>query len=334
MGSPAMAAGTIPLAMTQQVDINGKPLAGCLLYTYQSDTVSTPQNSFQDFGLTITNPNPLACDQTGRIPMFWLADGLIHFRLTDAAGTVVIDNTMQVLGPSSGGGGGGGSVDPTSVMSTGDIKFRQTKETLTGWVALNGLTIGSGGSGATGRANADTQALFIYLWGNCPDTRCAVSGGRGATGLADFNANKRLMLPDWRDKAPFGLDCMNGSGCLGGFLSGNITSGGSDTVDTGGAFGGGNNTAIAQANLPAVSPTFTGTNASWNSTQNNVATGTPLVTSTPGGGGAFEAFVNGSLGTGVITTSITPAGTISALGSGTLFPNVSAFILGSWYIKL
>ena len=50
------------------MDVNGTPLAGCLLYIFQVGTVATPQSSYQDFGLTLTNPNPLKADQAGRIP--------------------------------------------------------------------------------------------------------------------------------------------------------------------------------------------------------------------------------------------------------------------------
>ena len=74
-GSPAYAAGTIPVALTQQSDANGKPLSGALLYTYFAGTVNAPQNTFQDFGLTLTNPWPLQADTTSAgVPMFYLAD--------------------------------------------------------------------------------------------------------------------------------------------------------------------------------------------------------------------------------------------------------------------
>src|SRR3984885_8365158 len=233
--APALAQGTIPLAMAQQLDANSQVLSGCLLNFFGAGHVATPQNAFADFGLTQPLPNPVRCDQTGRVPMFWLANGLIHIRLTDATGVVIIDTTMQVLGPSTGGGGGGGTVDPTTIASTGDVKFRPTSEVLTGWVILNGQTIGSATSGATQRANADTQNLFVYLWTNCTNAHCPVVGGRGGTALADFNANKQITVPDWRDSAPLGRDCM-GSTCAGGLLSSNVTSGGGDGVDTPGAF--------------------------------------------------------------------------------------------------
>ena len=245
-------AGTIPLALSQQVDINGKPLAGCLLYFFQAGTVATLQDSFQDYGLTLPNPNPLPADQYGRIPMLYLADGQIHVRLTDASGVVIFDYpSMQVIGPSSGGGGGsgGGSVDPTTIASTGDVKFRSTAETLTGWVKLNGTTIGSSSSGASQRANADTSNLFGYLWSNFPNSKCAVSGGRGASSVADFAANKNISLPDWRSRAPVGLDDM-GASAAGRILAGNVTSGGGDGPSTPAAYGGETNHTLTVAEAP------------------------------------------------------------------------------------
>jgi microcystin-dependent protein len=220
-------AGTTPLALSQQFDKNGAPLAGCLLYFFQVGTVATPQNAYADFGLTQVLPNPIEADQSGRLPMFWLADGQIHIRLTDSTGVVIIDTTLQVLGPSSGGGGGGGNVDPTAIFETGDNKYRETAEVLTGWVKKNGLTIGSATSGATQRANADTQNLFVYLWSYFANTVCPVSGGRGSTALSDFQANKTIGLPDWRGRGPIGLDDMGSTaaGRFSGvpFSSGNAT---------------------------------------------------------------------------------------------------------------
>ena len=56
-------AGTIPVALTQCVDINGQPMAGALLYIYAVSTVATPQDAFQDFGLSIKQPWPMETDQ-------------------------------------------------------------------------------------------------------------------------------------------------------------------------------------------------------------------------------------------------------------------------------
>jgi hypothetical protein len=317
------AQGVIPVALAQQVNANGIPLAGALLYIYQVGTVATPQNSFQDFGLTLPNPWPLPADSTGRIPMFYLANGQVHVRLTDSTGVVIFDYpNMQVVGPSGGGGGGGGGLDPTSVASTGDIKFRPTSETLTGWVKINSQTIGSAGSGATGRANADTQNLFVYLWTNCTNAHCPVSGGRGASGLADFNANKQLTLPDWRGRAPVGLDDM-GASAAGRIASSNVTSGGGDTQTTPAATGGEANHVLTVAELAAHNHTITDTghNHTIFSTVSGAANG-----------GGFNALVPTGSGnaTGINTTGIT----INNNGSGTAHNTMAPFMLGTWYLKL
>ena len=73
-----------------------------------------------------------------------------------------------------------------------------------GWVSLNDGTIGNASSGASTRANADTEALYTMLW----ETSNAEVPGyipiydsvgapttRGASAAADFAANKMLSLP-------------------------------------------------------------------------------------------------------------------------------------------
>lgn len=253
---PALAAGTLPLAMAQQIDINGRPLAGCQVYFFAAGTPSSPQNAFADFGLSQSLGPQIACDQTGRVPMFWLADGLIHVRLVDATGLTQIDTTMQVLGPSSGGGGGGGggTVDPTTVLATGDLKAKYGIGPITGFVRANGLTIGNATSGASERANADTQTLFIYLYG--ADSNLVVSGGRTGNALNDYNASKTIALPDWSGRALAGLDDM-GAGPRGRLTA--TYFGTSATVL--GAAGGSQSVTIATTNLPPYTPSgsvFTG----------------------------------------------------------------------------
>jgi hypothetical protein len=56
-------------------------------------------------------------------------------------------------------------------------------------------TIGSATSGATIRANADTQALYTLYYDGYSDTICPVTGGRGASAAADFAADKPLRIP-------------------------------------------------------------------------------------------------------------------------------------------
>jgi hypothetical protein len=80
-----------------------------------------------------------------------------------------------------------------------------------GWVFASGRTIGNAASGATERANADCEALFIALWNAYPNTILAVSGGRGASAAADWAANKTIALIDKRGRVSVGKDDMGGT---------------------------------------------------------------------------------------------------------------------------
>ena len=199
-------AGTINLALSQQFDMDGEPLSGGLLYFFVASTTN-PANSFQDIGLTIVNPNPIVLDASGRVPMFYLADGFIKIRLADKNGvTVIAADQLLVIGPSSGGGGGGGGVDVTTVLATGDIKARYGTGTLDGFVPCNGRSIGQTGSSATELAGPKTQALYEYLWAF---PNIAIDGGsKGANANADFLLLKPLVLPDLRGRVIAGLDDM------------------------------------------------------------------------------------------------------------------------------
>jgi hypothetical protein len=321
----ANAAGTIPLAMAQQVDVNGAPLAGCLLSFYVAGTPASPQNAFSDFGLTQALPNPMSCDQTGRIPMFWLADGLIHVRLTDSTGLQIIDTTMQVLGPSSGGGGGGGTVDPTTILATGDLKVKYGTGPLAGFVRANGLTIGNGTCGCSERANSDAQSLFVYLYN--ADPNLAVSGGRTGNALNDFNSSKQLTLPDWRGRALAALDDMGNS------AAGRLTAtyfGTSATVL--GAAGGNQNHTQTIGEMPAHSHANTLTDPGHTHTGGGL--GVPSFSGQPVsvGSGAAGQGVNGITTLSTNTTGVT-INNVSA-GGGAAFPTVPPMMLATVYVKL
>lgn len=203
----AFAAGTVPgFSLAQQQDSNGTPLVGCKLYTIQAGTVSTPQSGYQDSALTLPLPNPIICDAYGRLPQIFLADGSIKLRLTKSNGVQVFAaDGILVVGASS-GGGGGSPVDATTILATGDLKVRYGTGVVSGFVRVNGRTIGSATSGATERANADCQTLYEYLW--TADANLTVSTGRGASANADWVANKTITLPDWRGRVIAGLDDM------------------------------------------------------------------------------------------------------------------------------
>jgi microcystin-dependent protein len=119
--------------------------------------------------------------------------------------------------------------------------------TSTGWLYLDGKTIGDASSGATGRANADTSALFTLLWNNLANAQAPVSGGRGASAAADFAAHKTIALPDARGRVIAAQDDMGGTAAsrVLGVLSGSVDG------DTLGATGGEEGHDLTIAEMPA-----------------------------------------------------------------------------------
>ena len=80
-----------------------------------------------------------------------------------------------------------------------------------GWVIANGTTIGNSGSSAGQLAAAVTLNLYTWLWTNFPQTLAPVTGGRGVSASADFNANKPIATLDMRGVGPVGADTMGSS---------------------------------------------------------------------------------------------------------------------------
>lgn len=118
-------------------------------------------------------------------------------------------------------------------------------------------------------------------------------------------------IPDLRGRAVFGLDNMGGSAAsritaAGGTFDGTVL----------GAVGGGQNETLTQAQLPAVAPTFAGTQQQW--TIDNPGGSCIVSAASPaapaGGPGALAQITTN------FTVTITPAGTISNLGSGASHP--------------
>lgn len=193
-------------------DENGKPRIGAKAYFFKGGT-STPITVYKAFSLGEVNehPNPLQTNGAGFFPPVYLdeADEFYRVRMTTASGVILFDiDGLPVIGRTGGGGGGGGDnpVDPDSVAKTGDLKPRYGTGLLAGWVRLNARTIGSATSGASERANSDTQPLFEWLWNEDPEL--VIVGGRGASALADWSANKQLTLPDGRGMSLIGMDTM------------------------------------------------------------------------------------------------------------------------------
>lgn len=325
-------AGSISLAGAQQFDVLGNLLSGGKISWIQAGTTSTPQNAYYDTDLTIPLPNPYTLEADARIPFHYLADGQIKVRIVDSNGVTRFEqDNILVIGPSSGGGGGGG-VDPTTVFVTGDVLWLPIQGTRTGWSRANGRTLGSASSGATERANADTEALYAWLWNNFTNTVCPVSTGRGANAAADFAANKTITLLDWRGYVPGGLDDM-GNTAASRWANVPVVSG--DATTAGSVLGEATHQ-ILKAELPTDAPT--GTVAMGGSIPITISGGTPVF------GGTAAVAVGSGAGTGTqnnlqITAtasvaSLTAAFTGGALGSGTAHNTVQKTVLGSFYLKL
>lgn len=103
------------------------------------------------------------------------------------------------------------SVAAAQVPTGAVAGFRRTTPPA-GWIKESGGTIGNASSGATSRANADTEALFALMWEQFNNTilpiqnSSGVATTRGASAAADFAANKRMPIFDSRTRFHRGAD--------------------------------------------------------------------------------------------------------------------------------
>ena len=247
---------------TQPVLLGGQIQVGAVIQVFDAGTL-TPRTAYRD-GLAQTPwaqaspgvappPGALVSDANGCIPNFWIVGNPYKVRVTSAAG-VQIREVDNLPGDVAQGGGGGGGGSGGATLKTGDYVWAHTTAVISGRVRANGKTIGNAASGATELADPSTQALFAFLWN--ADPSLSVSGGRGASALADFNANKTIALPDLNARALFGIDGMGSSPT--GRLAGASFSGGNAT--TLGSAGGESAHTLVIAEAP--SHTHTGTTQS------------------------------------------------------------------------
>ena len=193
-----------------------------------------------------------------------------------------------------------------------------TTITPASWVFCNGTTIGDASSSASQRANADCRGLFYHLWTNFGDTECPVSGGRGATNIADFEAHKRIGVPNFAGRVIGGIDTLGGISTVA--LLGTTTMGGAI---------GAKETTILQANLPAVNlssasltVTLSGNDfhkGSLNAFAVNPGSNTNVIQFT----GVSQAGITGTIG-----------GNVPLGGSGTAISRVPAAAGMNWVMKL
>lgn len=128
--------------------------------------------------------------------------------------------------------GGAGWVSLTQASSeTAKVAYFDASAAPAGYIKADGGTIGNAASGATTRANADTQALFLHYWEQYDNTNRHIqtSAGtpttRGASAAADWAANKRMPVLEARGEWIRGWDDGRGvdaGRALGRFVDGEI----------------------------------------------------------------------------------------------------------------
>jgi len=173
-----------------------------------------------------------------------------------------------------------------------------------GYLLLDGKTIGNATSGATARANADVQTLYVHLWNTLSNTEAPVSTGRGASGAADFAASKTLTLISAAQRFPLGKAAAGTGSTLGG-------TGG--TIDHTHATPAHAHTVAAHTHTtPAHSHSVNGHTHTVPAHYHGMGTGADLNITSSGthghgvltaGGGAVPRLVNDALGTGAFNTS-------------------------------
>jgi len=348
-----------PFSLTPVLDINGKPIRTAVLQVFEAGT-TTPAVLYKqaNYANGTEHLNPIPVNGAAILPVMYGA-GAFKFRALSSPGGPIVweaDGVTLTDPPAAGDAGGG---ENTDVAKTGDIKQRYDTGTHPGWVRGNGRTLGNAASGATERAAADTQALFLHLW--TVDDSLVIVGGRGQSAQQDFDASKQITLPNMAGRLLAGLDGM-GAPASGSYGVQNWNSGGSATRL--GSTAGGWSASISVANMPAHDHPFSVTVAAggaftYNGNTSNVSPshihGIPVASQLLQGG-TLPFFIpfNGPIdqAPALISTSENPTthqhpfsvsvgdhshnvtATLGQTGSGTAFGIANALMLVTTYIKL
>lgn len=223
-------AGYWPQSNTQINDrTTGLPLVGASLYFFLGGT-STPMVVYTTAALSTAHTQPIQSDANGMWPAVFFpeTDGSSYrARALTPTGQALFDVTAEVTWQPP-AAAATPSIDTTGVASTGMLIDSMSTTVPSGWLPCNGRTFGSASSGADYSAN-DAQSLFIVLW---PILNATVSGGAGVSGLADWQANKTMQLPNIQGRARVTLDQYAGgtaANIIAG-LTGAGTTGGAATV--------------------------------------------------------------------------------------------------------
>lgn len=183
------------------------------------DSVLQPPASYSVSGTTLSFLTPPPAPVSGTVNNIHVRYGSAIEVNTPGAGTVgsaalnageaaSIRSVLDVLSASE----VAAQVAFSGGVPTGQIGFFDRSTAPPGWVKAAGETVGNASSGATERADADTENLFALIWNEFDNTARPIedSGGtpttRGASAAADFAAGKRLPVADARGRAVRALD--------------------------------------------------------------------------------------------------------------------------------
>ena len=176
---------------TLQINQNGTPASGALLFTYVNNT-TTKDPTYTDWTGATANRNPITLDSNGQAQAWipegktqtWVAapstdsDPPSHAFWSDNGITGINDSTIGASGASGATSGG-------IALFTGDTRFFAGPESLipSGWLLCNGQALNT-----TTYATLFARIAYTY-------------GGAGSS----FN------VPDYRGRFPAGADNMGGS---------------------------------------------------------------------------------------------------------------------------
>lgn len=152
--------------------------------------------AFDEDGLPIASAGPTG---TSEIPVSSFIEGLLDD--SDA------ENARATLGLTI-----GTDVAPAGISGdfVGRVAAYVGVTPPSGWLILNGDTIGNLSSGAD-HESTDYEELFVLFWNSMADTEAPVSGGRGiGTATDDWFAGKTLTMPDLRGRTILGSGAGNG----------------------------------------------------------------------------------------------------------------------------
>lgn len=308
------------------INASAVPFSGAKAYFFDSGT-TTPRTTYQDSALTTPHDHPIVADSSGSFPAVFLQQGDYHLRILKSDNTTLHDVDGITAPVESTIIDGGGSTDAKLLKQTGEYGFFHSTGAVSGYVRANGRTIGNAASGATERANADCEDLFLFLWDG--DSTLAVSGGRGASASSDWAASKTIALPDARSRTLIGLATMGNTDVA--LIDASFVDGGED-ADTLGATLGVGDVTLVEAELPAHSHTGTTETENQSHTHNITAPGGTGVAS-----GGFTSYAGA--GTQTITTAGPNTGhdhdfTTDTTGSDTAHNNAQPSLVVGVYIKL